>query len=83
MGLAGCIVAAYFRWDTYKDQSGLFFAYNIPNFVIGFIAGILILSLCPFWCYHCGLAMSGQTTREDVRRRNELTIEFLFSFVFS
>ncbi len=69
IALAGCVVAAYLRWDTYKDQPGLYVAYNIPSFFIGFIAAMLLLSLSSFWCYHCGLAMSAETTREQVNRK--------------
>jgi hypothetical protein len=67
MALAGCAVAAYLRWDIYKDDPGLYFAYNIPSFFVGFIGLVLFLTLSSFWCYHCGLAMSGATTREDIK----------------
>ncbi|CAF3141164.1 unnamed protein product [Rotaria sp. Silwood2] len=67
--IAGCVLAAYFRWDIYKDQSGLFFAYNIPSFFNGFVGLCLALSLFPFWCNHCGLAMNDVTTKENVRHR--------------
>lgn len=63
----GCAVAAYFRWDKYKTDVGLYFAYNIPSFFIGMIALVLFFTLSSFWCYHCGLAMSGATTREDLK----------------
>ncbi|CAF2477844.1 unnamed protein product [Rotaria sp. Silwood2] len=67
IGLAGCGVAAYLRWDMYKNDPGLYFAYNIPSFFIGFIAFVLLFALASFWCYHLGLAMSGATTREDIK----------------
>lgn len=60
------IVAAYLRWDTYKNEPGLFVAYNIPSFIVGIVALLFFLTLAPFWCYHCRLTMSGTTTREDV-----------------
>lgn len=63
----GSAVAAYLRWNIYKDDPGMFFAYNIPSFFIGFIALMLFFTLVSFWCYHCGLAMSGATTREDIK----------------
>ena len=64
---ASCGLAAYSRWDVYKNDPGLFFAYNIPSFFIGFIALMFLLTLSSFWCYHCRLAMSGATTREDMK----------------
>lgn len=67
IAVAGCAVAAYLRWDIYKDDPGLYFAHNIPSFFIGFIAFMLFFTLVSFWCYHCGLAMSGATTREDIK----------------
>ncbi|CAF3902640.1 unnamed protein product [Rotaria sordida] len=67
----GCSLAAYLRWDSYKDQSGLFFAYNIPSFFNGFIGICLMLMLFPFWCSHCGLAMNAVTTKEDSRHRQD------------
>lgn len=63
-------VAAYLRWATYKDEAGLFIAWNIPSFFIGFVAFTLFFTLSTFWCYHCGLAMSGTTTREDVNLKD-------------
>jgi hypothetical protein len=81
IALAGCVVAAYLRWDMYKDQPGLYFAYNIPSFFIGFVAIMLLFSLSSFWCYHCGLAMSGQTTRENViidkKKMNLIKLNFI------
>ncbi len=67
IAFAGSAVAAYLRWDVYKDDPGLYFAYNVPSFFIGFIAFMLTFTLISFWCYHCGLAMSGATTREDIK----------------
>ena len=67
IALAGSAVAAYLRWDIYKDDPGLFFAYNIPSFFIGFVGLMMFFTLISFWCYHCGLAMSGATTREDIK----------------
>lgn len=67
LALIDCALAAYLRWDTYKSDPGLFLAYNIPSFFIGFIALSLVFTLASFWCYHCGLAMSGATTREDIK----------------
>jgi hypothetical protein len=67
--LAGCAVASYLRWDTYKDDPGLYFAHNIPSFFIGFLSLMLSFTLSSFWFYHCGLAMSGATTREDIKFR--------------
>ena len=66
IALGGCGVAAYHRWGQYKDP-GLYFVYNIPSFFIGFIALMLFFTLTSFWFYHCGLAMSGATTREDIK----------------
>ncbi len=51
----------------YENDPGLYFAYNIPSFFIGFIAFMLLFTLVSFWFYHCGLAMSGATTREDIK----------------
>jgi hypothetical protein len=51
----------------YKNDSGLYFIYNIPTFFLGFIAFMLLFTLLSFWFYHCGLAMSGVTTREDMK----------------
>jgi hypothetical protein len=67
IALGGCAVAAYLRWEKYKDDPGLYFAYNIPSFFVGFIGLMLFFTLTSFWCYHCGLAMSGATTREDIK----------------
>ncbi|CAF1150239.1 unnamed protein product [Adineta steineri] len=67
ISFAGCVVAAYLRWDKYKNEPGLYLAYNIPSFFIGFISIMLFFTLLSFWCYHCGLAMSGATTREDIK----------------
>lgn len=66
IGFTGCVLAAYYRWALYKDQAGLFVAYNIPNFFVGLIAILLAFTLSSFWCFHCGLAMSGETTRDNV-----------------
>jgi hypothetical protein len=67
IAFAGSGVAAYLRWDIYKNDAGLYFAYNIPSFFIGFVAFMMTFTLASFWCYHCGLAMSGATTREDIK----------------
>ncbi|CAF1045110.1 unnamed protein product [Adineta ricciae] len=64
---AGCGVAAYLRWDKYKDDPGMYFAYNVPSFFIGFLGVMLFLTLMPFWVIHCGLTMSSTTTREDIK----------------
>ncbi|CAF3418929.1 unnamed protein product [Rotaria socialis] len=71
LGLAGGGVAAYLRWDIYKNDPGLYFAYNIPTFFVGFIAFVFVATLAPFWCYHLGLALTGVTTREDIKSRRE------------
>ena len=34
IALGGCAVAAYLRWEKYKDDPGLYFAYNIPSFLL-------------------------------------------------
>ena len=65
-GLIDSGVAAYLRWDLYKDNPGVYVAYNIPSFFIAVIAFFLMFTLASFWCYHCGLAMNGITTRDDV-----------------
>ena len=64
--MAECVVAAYFRWDLYKDRPGLFVAYNVPSFLIGLVALFFLFLLSKFWCYHCTLAMDGVTTKEEV-----------------
>ncbi len=64
---AGCAFASYLRWDVYKNDTGLYFAYNIPSFFIGFVGFMMFFTLISFWCYHCGLAMNGATTREDIK----------------
>lgn len=74
----GCGVAAYLRWDTYKNEPGLFFAYNIPSFFNGLVGITLFFSLSTFWCYHCGLAMTASTTREDVSYISKMNVEFCF-----
>jgi hypothetical protein len=76
--LAGCAVAAYLRWNIYKNDPGLYFAYNIPSFFVGFVAAVLLFTLSSFWCYHCGLAMSGATTREDVSFKKQLILYLFF-----
>ena len=53
----------------YKSDLGLYFAHNIPTFFIGFIGLVFSLTLLPFWCYHFQLAISGVTTREDIKFR--------------
>ncbi|UJR10008.1 hypothetical protein I4U23_014231 [Adineta vaga] len=73
-GLIDSGVAAYLRWDMYKNEPGLYFAYNIPSFFLGFISFFLMFTLASFWFYHCGLAMSGATTREDIRLRKHLNL---------
>lgn len=70
-GLAGSAVAAYLRWDVYKNDVGLFIAYNVPSFFIGVVAILLIMMLTPFSCYHCSLACEGVSTREKVRGSND------------
>ncbi|CAF1380002.1 unnamed protein product, partial [Didymodactylos carnosus] len=71
----GCATAAYFRWDTYKDNISLFIAYNIPTFFVAMVAFSLVFTLGSFWCYHCGLAMKNATTREDMKHlRNDATL---------
>ena len=66
IGFIGSGLAAYFRWEMYKEETGLFIAYNVPSFFIGLVAFLLLLTLFPFWCYHCGLSMRKTTTREHV-----------------
>lgn len=73
IAMIGCIVAAYLRWNIYKNEPGLFIAYNVPTFLVGIVGLMFFITLSTFWCYHCGLTMSGTTTREDVNsKRNEL-----------
>ncbi|CAF3748010.1 unnamed protein product [Rotaria sp. Silwood1] len=74
--IVGCVLAAYFRWNSYKDQSGLFFAYNIPSFINGFVGILLALALFPFWCNHCGLAMNAVTTKDMSRGQDLKDNEF-------
>jgi palmitoyltransferase ZDHHC9/14/18 len=64
---ASCGLAAYLRWDKYKSDPGLYFAYNIPSFFIGFVAVMLFLTLMPFWFVHCGLTMNNTTTKEEAK----------------
>ncbi|CAF1498050.1 unnamed protein product [Rotaria magnacalcarata] len=71
VGFVGCVLAAFYRWDIYKYQGGLFFAYNIPNFLTGLIAILFGFTLFPFWYYHCGLAMNGVTTKETMRHQHD------------
>ncbi|CAF0957976.1 unnamed protein product [Adineta ricciae] len=71
-GLIDSGVAAYLRWDLYKDNPGVYVAYNIPSFFIAVVAFFLMFTLASFWCYHCGLAMNGITTRDDMRYRKHL-----------
>ena len=66
IALIGSIVAAYLRWDIYKNEPGLFVAYNIPTFIVGIVALLFFLTLAPFWGYHFRLTITGTTTREDV-----------------
>ena len=63
-----CSLSVYYRWES-TDDPGQKFAYNIPSFLVGIIAFMLFLTLSSFWCYHCRLAMSGTTTREDLKFR--------------
>ncbi|UJR36071.1 hypothetical protein I4U23_028807 [Adineta vaga] len=63
----GCGLAAYLRWDKYKNDPGMYFAYNVPSFFNGFIGLMLFMTLLPFWFLHCGLTMSATTTKEDVQ----------------
>ncbi|CAF4103360.1 unnamed protein product, partial [Adineta steineri] len=72
IAFVGCGVAAYLRWDIYKNEIGLFFAYNIPSFFNGFVGFCFMFTLIPFWCYHCRLTMNGETTRDDIRYKKHL-----------
>ncbi|CAF3403952.1 unnamed protein product [Rotaria socialis] len=72
VGFVGCVLAAFYRWDIYKYQGGLFFAYNIPNFLTGLIAILFGFTLFPFWYYHCGLAMNGVTTKQAMKHEDGL-----------
>lgn len=65
----GCALAAYLRWDKYKSDPSMYFAYNIPSFFVGFVGLMLFLTLAPFWCIHCGLTMSNTTTKEEAKFR--------------
>lgn len=66
--VVGCSFSVYYRWESIEDP-GEKFAYNIPSFIVGIIAFMLLLTLSSFWCYHCKLAMNGTTTREDIKFR--------------
>lgn len=64
--VVSCSLSVYHRWNQYDDP-GYKFAYNVPSFFVGIIAFMLFLTLASFWCYHCGLAMNGTTTRENLK----------------